>query len=182
MLLNTEAKRQIALAAQPYVHSNQTVIFDAGSTVLHLAQVMPDVRDLTVYTPGITTARQLLALEGIDVRLLGGRLDPRRLETVGSPDEQGIKDVLAHTLFMGIQGIDSDLDMVEQSRDVAAGKLHYMRRARTVVLLIDSSKWNHAALAKVASVNELDIVITDSGIDESVRQRVSELDLDLVIA
>jgi DeoR/GlpR family transcriptional regulator of sugar metabolism len=98
---------------------------------------------------GITTARQLLNIEGVNVRLLGGRLDGRWLETIGTPQEQGIDDLIDHTLFLGAQGVDSDLDIVDQSSELAAGKLNYARRARFIVFLADSSKWSNSALAKV---------------------------------
>ena len=180
--LNNEAKRRIALAARQFVRPNQTVIFDAGTTIMQLAQVVPEVANLTVYTPGINTARQLLNVEGVDVRLMGGRLDGDRLETVGTPQEQGIEDLLVHTLFLGAQGVDAAFDIVDQSSDLAAGKLNYARRARFVVFLADSSKWNHSALSKVMPLNRVNVVVTDDGIDPVVRETIEAADVELIIA
>lgn len=180
--LNNDAKRRIALAAREFVRSNQTVIFDAGTTIMQLAQVMPEVSNLTVYTPGITTASQLLNREGVDVRLLGGRLDPRWLQTLGTPREQGIEDLIVHTLFLGAQGVDNDFDIVDQSSELAAGKLDYGRRARSIVFLADSSKWHNAALAKVMPLNKVDVVITDDGIDSKVKRQLEAFNIDLIIA
>lgn len=182
MSMHNDAKRRIALAAREYVRANQTVIFDAGTTVMHLAQVLPELSNLTVYTPGITTAQQLLNMEGVDVRLMGGRLNGRWLETIGTPQEQGIEDLVAHTLFLGAQGVDSDLDIVDQSTELVAGKLHYARRARFIVFLADSSKWNNAALSKVMPLSRANVVITDDGIDAAVRTRLEASDIDVVIA
>ncbi len=51
--LRRDAKRRIALRARDFIESHQTIIFDAGTTVMNLAQVMPPVENLTVYTRGL---------------------------------------------------------------------------------------------------------------------------------
>lgn len=181
MSMQQEAKRRIALAAANYLNSNQTVIFDAGSTVHYLAQMMPEVTGLTVFTPGISIAQQLLAVEGVETHLLGGRVDRTRLETVGSPREQGIKGLLAQTLFLGAQGIEADLDIVDPSRDLALNKLQFARRSRTIVLLVDSSKWVQPAATKVMPVSRADVVITDAGLSDETRSQLERLDVELVV-
>lgn len=182
MSIRREAKRRIALEAAKYISSGRSVIFDAGTTMMHLAQVVPEVSDLTVYTPGVPIAQQLLTLEGVDVHLLGGRLDERWLETVGSPREQGIEDLLVHTLFLGAHGVDDDLDIVDQSVDLASNKIQLARCARSVVLLADSAKWNATARTKVMALGGVDVVITDDGLDDGTRARIESLDVELVIA
>ncbi|MBV6760391.1 DeoR/GlpR family DNA-binding transcription regulator [Rhodococcus opacus] len=182
MSMYREEKRRIALEAAKYVLSNQTVIFDAGTTVQALAQAMPEVSGLRVFTPGLTLAHQLLTVEGVETYLMGGRIDPDWGETTGSPSEQGIEDVIAHTLFLGAMGVDSSLDIVDNSTSLATNKLQFARRARTIVLLMDSSKWECHGAAKVMPLSRIDVVITDSGIPDTVRQQITDkTDVDLIV-
>lgn len=182
MALSRDAKRRIALLARDYVDSNQTVIFDAGTTVMSLVQVMPPVENFTVFTPGITTAQHLLATEGVEARLLGGRLDEQRLETVGTPREQGIENLIAHTLFLGVNGIDNDLDIVDHSAALGASKVEYIRHSRRTIVMADASKWHTAGATKVASLASVDVVISDDALDPEIRERIIALGTELLIA
>lgn len=169
-----EQKRRIAQAASKFIMSNQTVIFDAGTTVHAMAQSMPEVTGLRVYTPSLNLAQQLMGVRGVETHLMGGRVDPVWAETVGSPREQGIKDLIAHTLFLGAVGVDSSLDIVDDSPSLATNKMQFVRRSRAVILLLDSTKWDRAAAAKVLPLSRVDVVITDEGIRSDIRQRITE--------
>jgi DeoR family transcriptional regulator of aga operon len=182
LAMQSEAKRAIALKAAEFIRGDQSIIIDAGSTTQHLAQVIPDVTDLTVYTPGITIAQQLLMVDGVSTHLLGGRVDPDWMQTVGTPREQGLKDVLVQTVFLGAYGLDDDLDAVDESPDMARQKLQYVRRARTVILLLDSSKLGRHASTKVMPIDHADYLITDTGITQTDRERITARDTQLIIA
>lgn len=182
MALQSDAKRRIALAAATYIHSDQTVILDAGTTINHLAQVLPEVTNLTVYTPGLTQAQQLVGLRGIDVHLLGGQLDNTWLQTIGTPRQQGIKRLLVETVFLGAWGIDSDLDVVDSSNAICRMKLQYIRRARKVILLMDSTKLGRTGSVKIMPLGDAHVLITDRGISDEQRQQLEQLDLEVVIA
>jgi DeoR family transcriptional regulator, aga operon transcriptional repressor len=177
-----DRKSRIASAAAAYVDDNETVVFDAGTTVHYLAQHLPPVHGLTVVTPAMNVAGQLLGADGVEVQLMGGRVDPTWLGTIGTPREQGIKDLIAQKLFLGAQSIDDDLDITDVLRDQAANKIAFLRKARVVILLVDSTKWHRRAPYKVAPVSAVDVVIVDDGLDEATQQRVRDAGVELVIA
>jgi len=145
-------------------------------------QSLPEVANLTVYTPGLTQAQQLIGLTGVDVHLLGGQVEEAWLQTIGTPREQGIKGLLVETLFLGAWGIDPDLDVVDSSPAICRVKAQYIRRARSVVLLMDSSKLGRTGSMKIMPLEDVDVLITDSGITDDQHERLGGLDLELVIA
>lgn len=181
MELQSEAKRRIALRAAEFIRSDQTFILDSGTTTHHLARVLPEVSNLTVYTPGLTQAQELLGVSGVDVHLLGGQVDGAWLQTIGTPREQGIKGLLVERFFMGAFGIDADLDIVDQSPAMRRVKLQYVRRARTIVVLADSSKIGQLASTKVLPLEQVDVLITDSGLPPEYQERLSRLNLELIV-
>jgi len=143
---------------------------------------MPPVSNLTVYTPGITTAQHLLTMDGVEVRLLGGRLDDQWLETVGTPREQGIENLVAHTLFLGVNGIDDDLDIVDHLAALGLSKAEYLRHARRTFVLADASKWRKAGATKIASLAAVDVVISDDELDPEIREQITQLGTEVSIA
>lgn len=180
--IKPEAKRKIALAAAHYIRSDQSIILDAGTTTHRLAQIIPDVTNLTVYTPGLTIVQLLLRVDGVDTRLLGGRVDPDWMQTVGRPREQGLKEVLVQTVFLGVYGIDNDLDIVDQSTEMAQVKQNFVRRARTVIVLADSTKLGRAGSTKVMALDRADILITDESITRNQRKSIASRGIELVVA
>jgi DeoR family transcriptional regulator of aga operon len=179
---NAAGKRRIAIEAAKFVRDNQTVIFDAGTTVFALAHHLPTVTDLTVVTPSIDAAIHLMKVEGVEVYVLGGRVIPDQRGTVGSAREQGLDRLIAHTAFLGAHGVDRDHDIVESSLEIAATKRHLAAAARHTVVLADSSKWFATDRSKVLSLAGVDTVITDSGLAPSVCAQIRDLGVTLIVA
>jgi hypothetical protein len=75
--------------------------------------------------------------------------NPARLQTLGPPLAQGLKGLLAHNVFLGAYGIDDDPDIVDPSSSMAQVKQQYVRHARNVELLADSSKIGRIGNTKV---------------------------------
>ncbi|GAA2019289.1 DeoR/GlpR transcriptional regulator [Nakamurella flavida] len=182
MTQQREEKRRIAVAAAEMVVGDETVIFDAGTTTHHLAQLLPPVDKLTVLTPGLNIAQTLMDVEGVEVFVLGGRLHPTLLETVGSVPEMGLSDLPVHKVFLGARGIDDELDVIDISLDLAQVKHRFAKMARQVVLLADSTKWHSSGEVKALALRDVDVVITDSGLSTEDRRRVQDLGVTLVIA
>lgn len=179
---NRELKHRIAKVAATYVRDREAIILDAGSTTHALAQFLPPVSDLVVLTPGLNIAQSLLDREGVEARMLGGRLVPEWFSTVGTPAEQGLGDVLVRKLFLGTHGVDDDLDLVDVSTELARCKRQLVSAARQVILLLDSTKWHQREAAKVMSISAVDIVITDDKTPRDILERLAEKDVEVVIA
>ncbi|PFG15563.1 DeoR family transcriptional regulator [Propionicimonas paludicola] len=176
-----EVKQRIAAAAAQLINDGTTVVLDSGTTIYALACQLPTVSHLVVVTPGVSIALRLMEVSGIEVRLLGGRVEPRIKATVGSVRAQGLEGVIAHIAFFGAGGIDADNDIAEGTFGIADSKRSLMATARRRVLLADSSKWASEDRYKVASVAEFDTVITDDGLPEQLRERVRSLGCELII-
>lgn len=181
MTQQREEKRRIASAAVEMVTGNETVIFDAGTTTHQLARLLPPVDNLTVLTPGLNVAQTLMDVEGVEVFMLGGRVHPTLLETVGTVAEMGLGDVPVHKLFLGARGIDDQLDVIDISMDLAQVKHRFAKMARQVVLLADSSKWHSRGEVKALALRDVDVVITDTGLSPEDRRQVEELGITLVV-
>jgi len=171
--VHREAKQRIAAAAVRLISSNEAVILDSGTTVHHLAQTITDVSALTIYTPALPAAQHLMRTDGVDVHLLGGRIIPNWLQTVGTARQMGIKDLIADTLFLGTHGVDDDLDIVEPDHELVATKQRLIRRARRIVLLVDASKWSRRGGIKLRNLAQIDVVITDTPPPPKVRDQMA---------
>ena len=51
--------------------------------------------------------------------------------------------------------------------------------ARRVIVLADSSKWDIGASSKAFSLSRVDLVITDTGLPDAIRDRLERLGIEV---
>lgn len=178
---HVEAKQRIAAAAARLVRDGTTIALDSGTTCLALADRLPTVADLVVVTPGLPVALRLLDVAGVEVRLLGGRVDPRTKATVGPVRTPGQEGAITHVAFVGAGGVDADLDVVEGAYAIAEAKRDLVASARRRVLLADSSKWSSTDRHKAVGLGAFDTVVTDVDLPAAAQAAVRAAGVELVL-
>jgi len=179
---NKEQKQRIARAALELLQPDETVVLDAGSTVYELSRLVSNGAGLTVVTPALNVAAQLVGLPGIELIIVGGRLDPHTLSTSGATAEQAILDIPAHRVFLGAHAVGTQGDVFDVSIEVARLKRAMVRAARHVILLADSSKWGSTGQARVAELSAIHTIVTDAGLPKTARRAVQAAGANLIVA
>jgi DeoR/GlpR family transcriptional regulator of sugar metabolism len=124
----------------------------------------------------------LSALAGTPrVIIPGGEVDPVE-GTIGGPLlERGLADLRLDTAIMTCCGVNTtDGVMAYNLRDAAAKQAAQRSAARTV-LIAESSKFGKTALARICSLDEVSILVTDTGLPAAVRDYCAEHDVELRI-
>ncbi len=176
---NVDAKRRIARMAAQEIADNQSVVFDSGSTLLQVAMQMPPVTNVVVATTAMNIAQHLMHRPGLDVHMIGGRVIPSTLGTIIGDADRAVGGLLAHQAILGAHAIDPAFDVVDLSEDIARTKRNLVRMARRVILVADSSKWEIGASSKAFSLSQVDLIITDTGLDQSIRDRLDRLKVEV---
>lgn len=175
-------KRMIGRAAASMVQDGQTVFVSSGSTTLELARQLTDHEELTVITNDLDSAHLLLDREGIELIVTGGVVRPNSHGLRGHLTQITAKELRADILFIGVralsvkQGFMSD-KVPEQETDRAM-----LDVADQVVVLADSSKFNNTAPAYLFGVEEVDVLVTDEGIDEETHAQFEENGVRVIAA
>ena len=181
-LQNREQKSRIARAALSLLVPGETIILDAGTTVVELSNRISNAAELTIVTPALNIATQLGSLPGVELYILGGRLDPDTISNVGPIAEMQLQDVRAHKVFLGVHVIDPQGDLADPIREHACLKRAMVRAARQVILLADSSKWGvRSAKAKVVALSACQTVITDTGLDDRHRRAMEAEGIEVIV-
>lgn len=157
-----EEKRRIAAAAVAHVPRSGSVLVDAGSTTAELAAVFPQGRDLTVFTNALTIAMTLATKDGLTVVPLGGQLRRPTSATVGAWTCRALEEINVDVAFLGTNGIDFSRGLTTPDPAEAHAKSLMVRAAATRVLLVDRSKFDRVSLVRHASLDEIDLIITDA--------------------
>ena len=104
---NAPRKQALAKVAASLVQPNQVLLIDAGSTNNAIAAALPERHGLTVATNAPSIAQQLMAREGFEVMLVGGRIDISAGGSVGAEALDQLRRIRADVCFPGACAIDS---------------------------------------------------------------------------
>jgi DeoR family fructose operon transcriptional repressor len=159
-----EEKERIAKAALAHLPSSGSIIIDAGSTTARLAALMPDDRELTVFTNALPIALTLLARPHLTVFPIGGRLRSQTVATVGSWAARMLGEINVDVAFLGTNGISTERGLTTPDPAEAEIKRLMLRSAQRNVLLADHSKVGHLSVCKHADIADIDLLITDTGL------------------
>lgn len=158
-------KERIAKAALDEVPDGGAVIFDAGTTTVRLAELLPTDRELTVVTHALPVAMVLAMRPGITLHLVGGTVRGRTLAAVGSWAERELADIHADVAFLGTNGLSVEHGLTTPDLAEASVKRALVANARRTVVLADHSKIGRVEFAHVVPLSAIDTVITDSGVE-----------------
>jgi len=160
-----DEKERIARAALDELPDGGSIILDAGTTTVRLAELLPLDRELTVVTHSIPVASALVDRPNITLHVLGGIVRVRTLAAVGEWTKSQVSEVFADVAFMGTNGLSVERGLTTPDLAEAAVKRALITAARRVVVLADHTKFGREDFARVASLSAVDTVITDSGLD-----------------
>jgi DeoR family transcriptional regulator of aga operon len=180
--LHLAAKQRIGRAAAQLVQTGDTIIMDAGTTVVEMAPHLAAVRPLTVVTNALNVALTIGATTEAQVILLGGMLSREASSSVGPLTEQTLADLSVQKVFLGTQALDFENGLTDTTLEIAQVKRAMIKAAKEVILLADSAKWNHTGFIKVAQLAEIDVLVSDAKLPEAARTAIERLGIKLILA
>jgi DeoR family fructose operon transcriptional repressor len=178
-------KNRIARAALAQLPTGSgSIVLDAGTTTGRLAELLPANGELSVVTNAVTAAASLASRTRSPVHLLGGRIRGVTQATVGADALDTLRRTRVDVAFLGTNGLTAEHGLSTPDPDEAAMKRAMVRAARRVVVLADSSKLGQEHLVAFATLEDVDVLITDDGITDAQRARITGTSpsLEVVVA
>ena len=165
-------KERIARAALDELPDGGSIIVDAGTSTIRLAELLPLDRELTVVTHSLAVATILISRPNVTLHLLGGLIRTRTYSAVGDWTRAQIADVFADVAFIGTNGVSVERGISTPDLAEARVKKALMAASRRTVVLADHSKFGREDFARVAPLNEVDTVVTDGAVDSDLADDV----------
>ena len=178
--INVEAKQVIAKAALSLIQENDCIILASGTTMHYLARMLVNFGPLTVLTSSLRVAIELCNNPNINIIQLGGEVRKSSTSIVGSISEGILKQFSCNKLFLGVDGIDTEFGISTSNAAEAHLNQIMMECADQTVILADSSKLNKKGFGKIAALDQVDYLITDSGICAEDRAGLEEVGVKVI--
>lgn len=179
--LHTVAKQAIATAAAGLVEPGASVALSAGTTTHAVASALLGVPGLTVVTNSLRVAEVLWQSEAMTVVLTGGERTPSDA-LVGPVAVAALRGLHVDWLLMGVHGMDPEAGFTTPNLVEAETNRALVATARRVAVVADSSKWGVVGLSTIAGLDEVDVVVSDEGLEPDARRTLSDTCGRLVLA
>jgi DeoR family transcriptional regulator, fructose operon transcriptional repressor len=178
---NAEQKMLIARHALRFVPDGGALLFDAGTTTMRLAELLPTDRDLVVYTNAIPLISMLLQ-RGVAVVGLGGRVRSETAAAVGPLTVAALAEINVDVAFLGTNAVSFERGLTTPDADEAMVKHAMLATARQRIFLVDSSKFGRESLARHATLEDIDVLVTDGAVSAEQRRCLLAAEITLEVA
>jgi DeoR/GlpR family transcriptional regulator of sugar metabolism len=167
-LTNTRAKDIIARAALEYIEPSHSIYFDAGSTIMSLAKLLPD-EHYTIITSGANIAVELSQRSLFNVTLIGGQISGNTLSCSGPQAEAFLDAINIEIAVMATSGYSVSNGFTSGIFSEQRLKKKVIEKAQQVIMLLDSSKLDRSLPYTFADMRDVDILICDFVLPETLR-------------
>lgn len=176
---NIEEKQRIGMYASSLVKEGDIIILDAGTTNMEIAKGIIGIKNLKVITNDLMIGAFLSKYDGIEVYCTGGIIQRDTGACLGNTTIEFLQNINADIAFVGASAIDIQKGITTPTMDKAQWKKEIIKCAERAILVADSLKFGKVSFAKICPLNKLDIIITDTGIDDEIRQEFENLDAEI---
>lgn len=159
----TEQKLRIAREAANRVLDGWAIGLTGGTTTTEVARVLVKRERLTVVTNALNIASELAVRPNLKLVVTGGVARPESYELVGPIAEASLEGLNLDMVFLAVDGITPSAGLTTHHEIEAGTNRALLERARTVIVVADSSKIGKVAFARICQLAQVDELITDDG-------------------
>ncbi|MFN3346264.1 MAG: DeoR/GlpR family DNA-binding transcription regulator [Candidatus Bipolaricaulaceae bacterium] len=180
---NIEEKRRIGRKAAELIKEGMAVFIGNGTTTMEIVRALKEkpVPNIRVFTNALTHAVELAEIPGIEVYVIGGYLRGVSYAMVGPLARCALERAYFDRAFLGANGVSPAHGVTIPSLEEADTAAEVVRRARELVVVADHSKLGVVAHAKIADLQEVHVLITDSGAPADMLNALAVLGLEIIV-
>jgi DeoR/GlpR family transcriptional regulator of sugar metabolism len=179
--LHLAEKERIGEAAAALVRNGDSIALDASTTAWQIARNLKDRRELTVVTNGLFIALEFLDSPDVTVIMPGGSLRAASASLVGDQGARILDGFHVQKGFFGAGGFTLEEGLTDTNQYEVELKQRMVQRSKEIIAVVDGSKWGQVAFAALASVDQLDRVITDDGAPPDMVAALRERGIEVVL-
>lgn len=172
-------KRLIGEAAAELVQSGEAVLLDGGSTTFEVARALMS-KSIQVVTNSLPVLALLANQSQIELVSLGGYVYPTTGVALGPITVAALSRIHVRRLFISVGGI-TERGLYNSNSLLVDTELAMLAAADEVVVVTDSSKLGHSALAHLCGLDRVQRIVVDAGITREWRGLLEQQGVALTI-
>jgi len=172
--VNVELKKEACRNALTLVENRDVIFIDCGTTLPYLAGMLPYNLSLTVVCYSVNVAELICKKTNMKIILLGGEYHPESASFSSSENLELLAKVGINKAFISAGGLHFQNGLSCSNFHEVRIKQTAMSRAVTNILVMDSTKLGKVKAVSFASVKDINVIATDSGITDFQKNELQE--------
>ncbi|MGV8137914.1 MAG: DeoR/GlpR family DNA-binding transcription regulator [Mangrovibacterium sp.] len=180
-ILNLAQKKSIAAAAASLIKEGDTIIIDSGTTLMQLAGLLKNSKELTIITNALDVAVKLSESNNLKIIVPGGVFRHKSFSLVGAAAVENFRMYRADKYFVSADGINSEGLFTSNLEEGQIAKM-IMSYAKENIVLVDSGKFDRTGIVNFAPLSKIHTLVTDNKIPESHYQDLTDSGIKVIVA
>lgn len=173
-------KEAIGRAAASLCEAGSAVMIDGGSTTLRMCPHLKGL-NLQVLTNSLHMVSALLPQAGTRILVPGGSVFREQNIILSPAGDDLMPRFHAPKLFMGAAAVGPQ-GLLQADVVLVAAERRLIERADELILLVDCSKFQDSSGSVVCDLQDIDVVVTDKGIEPQHVQMLKDSGIEVIIA
>ncbi len=177
-----EEKRLIGELAASLIEEGDIVFINSGTTATQILQHIRRDPSITVFTNNVSAVMEL-GDPGFHYFLTGGEFQARSNSLIGRFAADNLGLVYANKTILGVDGISLKHGCTVPTNGEAEVVRKMIERTKgSIIIAADHSKWGVVSNFQVASIDEVNKLISDNRLGASARDSLAEHDIECLLA
>ncbi len=174
--IHTDEKIEIAQKAAALIDEGCSLFIDGGTTAMYLAKEIPDM-NINVFTNGFAVAIELAQKKNLNVVMLGGQVMKDNLSTASPVAKTYFADTNFELAIISTSAFTPENGFSCGSQ-VEADLLRLVRtKAKSLYMMLDSSKIGKIMPYTFAHIQDIDVLITDENFPLELKAQFTQKDI-----
>ncbi|RZK50765.1 MAG: DeoR/GlpR transcriptional regulator [Pedobacter sp.] len=156
-----DAKISIAKKVLPLIKDGMVILTGGGTTILELVKQLPNKLKATIVTISPLVAVELAKYPEVEVILIGGLFSKNSQITYGSQVINQISDIKTDLCILGVAAVHPNDGLTDTDWEINQLKKAMINSSKKTAVLCISEKLNISLRLKVASLSQIDYLITE---------------------
>lgn len=176
---NAPQKERIGSMVAELVPDGAAVFIDTGTTCEAIAHALVRRQDLRVVTYSLRVATILSENSNFVLAVPGGFVRPVDGGVFREDTAEFIRKFKFDYAIISVSGIDDDGDICDDDHGEVSAVSAALAQSGRTILAVDSSKFGKRAMVKLGSLQDIDILVTDSIPDGPLRDKLRESNIEI---
>lgn len=174
--IHTDEKIEIAQKAAALIDEGCSLFIDGGTTAMYLAKEIHDM-NVNVFTNGLAVAIELAQKKNLNVIMLGGQVMKDNLSTASPVAKTYFADTNFELAIISASAFTPENGFSCGSQ-VEADLLKLVRaKAKSLYMMLDSSKIGKIMPYTFAHIQDIDVLITDDSFPAELKTLFTQKDI-----
>jgi DeoR/GlpR family transcriptional regulator of sugar metabolism len=175
-----ERKAALGRTAVALVRPGQIVFFDAGSTNAAIVRALPPGLGIVIATNAPDIAADLVGRPGVELIVIGGRVDPRSGAALGARALRDAREIRVDLAFLGACAVDAEAGVAAFDAEEAEFKRLIAEGAKAVAAAVTTDKLGTAAPFAVMPASRLTHLVVEADAPEAALAALRRAGVDVL--